>query len=109
MPTIPFARVRSLSIVLLDVEVVLSERELNREQRSALKDIIDGCRNVLDKLEKTLDKYGELKLNPKTVSKNMKRVWKRLRWEPEDIKELRDRISSNITLLNAFNARLNRA
>lgn len=33
----------------------------------------------------------------------MKRTWKRLKWEPEDIRNLRDRISSNIALLNAFN------
>lgn len=39
----------------------------------------------------------------------MKRAWKRLKWEPEEIKELRNRISSNITLLNAFNGQLNRA
>jgi Cdc6-like AAA superfamily ATPase len=35
-------------------------------------------------------------------------VWKRLKWEPEDIKELRSRISTNITLLNAFNSQLTR-
>lgn len=38
----------------------------------------------------------------------MKRVWKRLKWEPEDIKELRSRIIAHITLLNAFNSRLTR-
>ena len=38
----------------------------------------------------------------------MKKVWKRLKWEPEDIRELRSRINSNITLLNAFNGRLTR-
>jgi len=35
-------------------------------------------------------------------------VWKRLKWEPEDIKELRSRIGTNIGLLNAFNGRLTR-
>jgi hypothetical protein len=35
-------------------------------------------------------------------------VWKRLKWEPEDIRELRSRISSNITFLNAFNSQLTR-
>ena len=73
-----------------------------------MHDIADGCRNVLDKLGKTLDKYSELKSNPESVGKKVKRVWKRLKWEPEDIRELRSRISSNITLLNAFNGRLTR-
>ena len=70
--------------------------------------IADGCRNVLDELEKLLDKYRELDSCPESVGKRVKKVWKRLKWEPEDIQELRNRISSNITLLNAFNGRLTR-
>lgn len=33
-------------------------------------------------------------------------MWKRLKWEPEDIKQLRSRIGTNIGLLNAFTSRL---
>jgi hypothetical protein len=73
-----------------------------------LDDIADGCRNVLDKLEKTLHKYRELSPVPENAGKKVKRLWKRLKWEPEDIQELRSRISSNISLLNAFNGRLTR-
>ncbi|OBT94850.1 hypothetical protein VE01_06350 [Pseudogymnoascus verrucosus] len=50
---------RSLSIILQDVEVLL-ERELNNEQKKELQEISNGCRNVLEKLEHILDKYGEL-------------------------------------------------
>ncbi|CAG8122905.1 unnamed protein product [Penicillium olsonii] len=35
-----------------------------------------------------------------------KRVWKRLKWEPTEIQELRSRINSNVILLNSFNGRL---
>ncbi len=35
-------------------------------------------------------------------------MWKRLKWEPEDIKQLRNRISTNIGLLNAFTSRITR-
>jgi hypothetical protein len=105
---IQFDRVRSLSIVLQDVEVVLAERELTSQQKTQLHDIANGCRSVLDNLDKTLDKYGELASVPESVGKRAKRVWKRLKWEPEDIQELRSRISSNITLLNAFNGQLTR-
>jgi hypothetical protein len=35
-------------------------------------------------------------------------MWKRLKWEPEDIRQLRSRISTNIGLLNAFTSRLTR-
>ncbi|KAH8692876.1 ankyrin repeat-containing domain protein [Talaromyces proteolyticus] len=38
----------------------------------------------------------------------MKRGWKRLRWEPDDINDLRNRLNRNISLLNAFNGRITR-
>jgi Cdc6-like AAA superfamily ATPase len=59
-------------------------------------------------LEETLDKYGELETSLKGVGKKLKRAWKRLTWEPEDVRELRSRISNNVGLLNAFNIRLAR-
>ncbi|TGO44037.1 hypothetical protein BCON_0632g00010 [Botryotinia convoluta] len=100
--------VRSLSIILLDVEVVLSDRKLRNEQEAQLKQIEGGCRNVLDQLEHTLDEYNELKSDHGGVSKRVKRIWKKLKWEPEDIKQLRSHISTNIGLLNAFTSGLNR-
>lgn len=40
--------------------------------------------------------------------KRAKRIWKQLKWEPDDIKQLRNRIGTNIGLLNAFTSLLNR-
>lgn len=56
-----------------------------------------------------LDNYSELN-DSKTgsVTNKIKRVWKRVKWEPKDVMELRIRISTNISLLNAFNGRLTR-
>jgi hypothetical protein len=71
-----------------------------------LKDITASCRNVLEELEKVLDKYSELDSKPNNVGKKVMRAWKRLKFEPEDISELRSRISSNVILLNTFNGRL---
>jgi hypothetical protein len=103
MLTISSHRVRSLSIVLQDVEVSLSHRQLSSQEKVKLTDIAHGCKNVLDKLGETLDKYGELETSPKSVRKELKRAWKRLMWEPEEVRELRSRISNNVGLLNAFN------
>jgi hypothetical protein len=100
-------RVRSLSIVLQDLEV-LSGRELNNEDTKELHEIASGCRNVLEKLELTLDKYRELGSGIKGVGRSIKRVWKRLKWEPDDIRDLRSRIVANVTLLNAFQGKLAR-
>ena len=99
---------RSLSIVLQDVEVVLST-DLDTQQKSDLGEIVDGCLNVLKKLEQTLDKYGELKPEPAgSVGSRVKRIWKRLKWEPEDIKEIRSHIIAHVTFLNTFQGRIAR-
>ena len=94
--------------MLQDVEVVLSEPDLNTQQKTELWEIVNGCLNVLKELKETLDKYGELTSGSRSVGKRVKRVWKRLKWEPEDIKELRSRIVANVTLLNTFQGKIAR-
>ncbi|TVY13189.1 hypothetical protein LARI1_G009203 [Lachnellula arida] len=44
----------------------------------------------------------------RSAGKRIKEVWKRLNWKPEDINELRSRISTNIGFLNVFNGQLTR-
>jgi hypothetical protein len=90
---------------------VLPQRDLTSEQRQELVSIIVGCYNVLNTLNKTLEIYEELSSDPKARDSKsfrfkVRKGWKRLRWEPEDIEELRSRIISNISLLNAFNGQL---
>jgi Cdc6-like AAA superfamily ATPase len=63
---------------------------------------------VLEELEKISGNYRDLESKPKGADKKVRRAWKRLKWEPEDIRDLRSRISSNISLLNALNARIAR-
>ncbi|KFZ20700.1 hypothetical protein V502_03054, partial [Pseudogymnoascus sp. VKM F-4520 (FW-2644)] len=100
--------VRTLSIVLQDAAVALQNRELDTKQKRDLEDIDKGCRNVLDELQRILDKNIELSPESGVVGKRIKRVWKRLHWKQEDIDKLRGRINTNIGLLNAFNGRLTR-
>ncbi|KAJ8070934.1 hypothetical protein OCU04_001292 [Sclerotinia nivalis] len=98
--------VRSLSIVLQDIDAELSVPDLNAKQTNDLKEIVFGCRDVLEKLQRILSTYGEMKSDSSGVGKKVKRIWKRLQWEPEDIKELRSRIASNVTLLNTFQGKI---
>jgi len=91
--------------------VVLPQRDLTSQQRKELVDIFVGCYNVLNTLKETLGKYEELRsdpksCDPKSLGFKIRRGWKRLKWEPEDVKELRGRINSNVSLLNTFNGRL---
>ena len=88
--------------------MAFSKRELNNDQKRDLEDIDKGCRNVLDELQRILDKNTELSSESGSVGKRIKRVWKRLKWDPEDINKLRSRININIGFLNAFNGLLTR-
>jgi hypothetical protein len=87
---------------------VFPERDLTDRQQSDLCDIIQGCRHVLDDLNIILDKYRILDTATASLGSKSKKLWKRLKLEPEEIKELRSRISSNISLLIAFNGALTR-
>lgn len=53
-------------------------------------------------------KYRALEYSGRDFGKQAKKAWKRLTWEPEDVKELRERITSNITMMNAFQGAISR-
>ncbi|OBT62628.1 hypothetical protein VE03_08515 [Pseudogymnoascus sp. 23342-1-I1] len=99
---------RTLSIVLQDADVAFSKQDLNDGQKRDLEDIDKGCQNVLNDLQRILDKNTEFNSESGSVGKRIQRVWKRLKWDPEDINKLRSRISTHIGFLNAFNGLLTR-
>ncbi|KAI1414517.1 ankyrin repeat-containing domain protein [Hypoxylon sp. FL1857] len=94
--------VRSLSVVLQDVDVVITENELDDKLSIDLQNIASGCKSVLVDLEKALDKYCELGSKSIGLTRTAKRQWQKLTWEPNDIRDLRHRITSNTALLNSF-------
>ncbi|KFY34436.1 hypothetical protein V494_06771 [Pseudogymnoascus sp. VKM F-4513 (FW-928)] len=95
--------VRSLSFVLQDVEVVVPQLELTTEQLAELHDIAEGCRNILQKLNATLEEYRELDHNPKSFSGKARRVRMRLKWDARDIAEFRTCIVEYLTRLAKLN------
>lgn len=101
-------RVSSLSIVLQDTHVTLAQGRLDNVQKQDLDSIDTSCKNVLEELQKILDKITEVASVSKTPGRRVIGAWKRLRWNPEEVTELRSRITSNVSLLNAFNGRLTR-
>jgi Cdc6-like AAA superfamily ATPase len=100
--------VRSLAIVLQDTDVIFSDKDLDADQKRYLDDIDRGCQNVLTELQQVLDKNGELSSPTGSLGKRFTRAWKRMKWDQEEINGLRNRLSSNISLLSAFNGRLTR-
>ncbi len=88
--------------MLQDVDVYLSECELSHQQAVQLRDISAGCSKVLNRLEQTLTEYVELDSADGSLKKRAKKAWKRLQWEPDDIRDLRGRVTEHLALLNAF-------
>lgn len=102
-------RVTGLSNVVRDIEGVARQQELTDWQKKALLPILEECHNVLIALGKVVDENYCLKApNPGGLRDKSRRVWKRLIWEPSDIRDLRLRITLNVSLLNAFNGSLTR-
>jgi len=90
--------VRGLSIAVQDAEI--QSIQLSDAQRERLVEAAKACNDLLRELEKTLDKYSEIG----NVGKSGvgKRLWKRLKWERDDIRDIRGRIISQVSLLNAI-------
>jgi len=74
---------------------------LPSEEKGRLREILQGCTNVLKDLDNLLTKYKRLRSPQGSGLRNLDRV----RWCQEDIVELRARLTSNTTLLNTFVAR----
>jgi hypothetical protein len=97
-------RVKSLSNVIRDVEDTMRARELTDQQKMTLHGILNGCHNTLEALDKVLDEYYILDTRTKSFGGKTLKVWKRLKFEPDDIRDLRSRISANVGLLNSFSS-----
>ncbi|KAJ6201088.1 LOW QUALITY PROTEIN: hypothetical protein J3E72DRAFT_413051 [Bipolaris maydis] len=99
---------RSLSIVLNDAEVTVFEHELNPQEAADFRNVLDDCQRTLRKLEQTVDKYIVMDSQQTSISGKLKKAWKRLSMEPEDIRDLRSDVNINIDLLTALTGRLTR-
>ena len=95
--------VKSLSNLLRDLDDMISDQSLTQKHVVDMQDNLHACKNLLNDLDVTLDEYQILdKSGPTTLSAKSRRIWKRLKWEPADIAELRARLASHISLLNAL-------
>ena len=66
-----------------------------------LRDILEGCTNVLEGLDKLRIKYMSLG----SAQGSSLQAIDRIKWSQENIAELRARLTSNTTLLNTFISR----
>lgn len=90
-------RVRRLSIIIQDVETYIP----NASQKDKLEQIANECKELIQDIWTVIGKYREI-----GQSSSIKHAWKRLKLDPEDVRELRDRVCSLVESLTAINVRI---
>ncbi|OPB36014.1 hypothetical protein A0O28_0111800 [Trichoderma guizhouense] len=94
--------VRGFSIVLQDIEANCTE--LSPERSQEYQSVVTSCKHLLVRLKRTLEEYSGIAKDDKTGKRTaIKRVWKRLKWEPDDIRDIRSHISVKINTLRSLN------
>lgn len=106
------AECQNLSTVLLEADVLLSSPDVPADARKLADDVVKNCRGVLQELEKFIQKHSALQSNSKEdikVRHRVNRLWQKGKWNPEDVRDFRSRLTSNISTLNTLaHARLQR-
>ena len=88
----------SLHVVLKETEDLVAESgSLNQDQASHLKHLAASCSKVLEDLEQLLTKY-------KSLGSKSQRTWDRLKWGNEGLTDVRARLTSNTSMLSAYNS-----
>ena len=93
--------IKSLHIIINRDKDKLQDKILNSDEQMELREILQGCTNVLGDLDKLRTKYMGLGSDQSSSSRAIGRI----KWSQENIAELRARLTSNTMLLNAFIAR----
>jgi Fungal N-terminal domain of STAND proteins len=91
--------VEALHIVLESIKKVVLDTGLDPNKINDLNRVSRGCVTVLTELDVLMKKY-------KSLGTAKRKTWDKLRWSQEDIEPLRGRLTSNVSLLTAFNASL---
>ena len=96
--------IKSLHEVLCEVENYLQQLKLqggaswSKEKHDRLQNILEGCTRVLNYLDSLFRKYQDVGSSTRARMP----FWDRLRWIQEDISSLRQRLVSNMVILNTF-------
>lgn len=103
-------RTKQLSEAIQSVDFVLSVIEQNnRPLADSLRAVEEVCRNVFQQVQNFVDKHSEV-VNPlSTPIGRARRIYRRLRWSPEEVQGLQQRLDATTNNLNQIWARLNHA
>ena len=107
-----FAAIRNevagLSSLLDEVSKTVSKQKLAPKQAQGLAASGNACCNVLEDLQKLVDKYDGFTKEAHGLTANIRKANKKLKWDQDDARDLRARITSTITVLRALSESLAR-
>ena len=96
-------RAAGLYLTLDYIAKSLEGVEATEKQDRDLRQLVQGCRDVLDDAEKYIRKNETLGTDSSGLGSKTHKAWRKLKWDPTIINQLRDRMVANISYLNAFN------
>ncbi|KAH8816232.1 hypothetical protein F5884DRAFT_852680 [Xylogone sp. PMI_703] len=91
--------VESLHIILENSSKHILQYGIDINKETELNRLIAGCHAVLNDIQKLLGRYSKL-------GAKKRNIWRRIRWAIEDISGVKNRLTSTVTLLTAFNSSL---
>ncbi len=80
----------------------MSSGQLSSQQTAQLSTLVKGCQKVLEDLDAKVQKYDGLDTHASGPGAKTGKVWKKLKWDQNEVGELRSRLTSNITSLEVF-------
>lgn len=81
---------------------MLSEQDLNKRRENDLCEILEGCHNLLNQINDFVAKNSIVETDPLKLRGKVRRVWKQLKWNPQEANDFRARIASQAALLCLF-------
>lgn len=107
-----FAAIRNevagLSSLLDEVSETLLKQILTPKQAQGLAASTQACRSVLEDLQKLVEEYGGFTSEAHGLTAKLRKTTKKLKWDQDDARDLRARITSTITVLKALSESLER-
>ena len=100
--------VAGLSSLLDEVSKTVSKHNLAPKQAQGFAASAKACRSVLEDLQKLVDKHGGLTNEARGLTANIRKTTRKLKWDQDEARDLRARITSTITVLKALSESLAR-
>jgi hypothetical protein len=88
--------------VLRVIEDYGPERNLSGPQTGSLKLLSQSCREVLDKLRDSLEKYSHVMSVDRSATSSIQRAWKKITWDSKEAMYFHEKIDSEINYFSLF-------